>query len=243
MLHDADQNEAWELGHRQLCVAAAAHPDVPTPLPREHDAAVVVETVAVDTQPATVTALRAETTAVLDLVSTLALALAPVPATTADANEAQPTVTATATATTTATATVKPAHLCVSSCCGQAATQRCAVCGLVWYCSKEHQTGHWKQHKKVCKATDAVSVRSREIARFLAEEPVEDWPTGLTKIFNAAIVDGAAVKSMVASPAGWCAPAGYAVCPNNKCPRRREATQCRLYVRATRRVVSWARSQ
>jgi hypothetical protein len=40
---------------------------------------------------------------------------------------------------------------------------------------KEHQTGHWKQHKKVCKAADAMSVRCRQLARFLAEEPVEDW--------------------------------------------------------------------
>ena len=44
---------------------------------------------------------------------------------------------------------------------------------MPWYCSREHQTGHWKQHKEVCKGTDGVSVRCREIARFLAEEPVD----------------------------------------------------------------------
>ena len=155
--NDADQNEAWELGHRQLCVAA--DPDVPTTLPSENEAAVAVETAAVDTQPATVAALLAETTAAPDPATALATATA------------FPKATATTIATdiATATATAKPEHLCVSSCCGQAATHTCAGCGLVWYCSREHQTGHWKQHKKVCKATDDVSERCRDIVRFLAD--------------------------------------------------------------------------
>ncbi len=123
---------------------------------------------------------------------------APVTAIDPDTGKARPKTTALPTAT--ATTTAKPAHLCVSSCCGQAATQRCAGCGLVWYCSREHQTGHWKQHKKVCKATDDVSVRCREMARFLAEEPVDSWQSCISSFLSGlqSVDEGIAYQSLVA---------------------------------------------
>ena len=36
--------------------------------------------------------------------------------------------------------------------CAAAATQRCAVCEVVYYCSVEHQQSHWKAHQKNCRA-------------------------------------------------------------------------------------------
>ena len=29
----------------------------------------------------------------------------------------------------------------------------CALCGGAWYCSVEHQNGHWKEHRPLCLAT------------------------------------------------------------------------------------------
>jgi hypothetical protein len=40
--------------------------------------------------------------------------------------------------------------LCVV--CGATASKHCAACGTVKYCSRECQTGHWKQHKAACRA-------------------------------------------------------------------------------------------
>ena len=69
----------------------------------------------------------------------------------------------------------------------------------MWYCSREHQTGHWKQHKKVCKATDAVSVRCREVARFLAEEPVDSWQTCTDSfIYDKSCYEGPFYESLIA---------------------------------------------
>jgi hypothetical protein len=149
-----------------------------------------VETAVVDMQSATVAAhpsyvapAPAPTAAAATATTATAAATATATAT-ASATAATATAGATVTDTTaeeaqrkTATATTaKPEHLCAASGCGKAATSKCAGCGLAWYCSREHQTGHWKeQHKKVCKATDAVSVKGRRIARFLAEEPVANW--------------------------------------------------------------------
>ncbi|RUP48555.1 hypothetical protein BC936DRAFT_144404 [Jimgerdemannia flammicorona] len=39
---------------------------------------------------------------------------------------------------------------CSISMCEQIADKACSVCKKVWYCSKEHQKAHWKQHKLVC---------------------------------------------------------------------------------------------
>ena len=35
--------------------------------------------------------------------------------------------------------------------CQTTALQKCSRCKRVYYCSKEHQTKHWKQHKHDCK--------------------------------------------------------------------------------------------
>ncbi len=125
---DADQNEAWELGHRQLCVAA--DPVIPADPPSDDDAAVASETASVDTQSATVTTDSTPTDPDLyphphpdfDPDSGLDPVLAFVTG----------TDTAEATRETAVAATAKPVHLCVSSCCGKAATQTCGGCGLVW---------------------------------------------------------------------------------------------------------------
>lgn len=34
--------------------------------------------------------------------------------------------------------------------CGVAASNKCAACSLVVYCSKKHQKSHWKDHKVEC---------------------------------------------------------------------------------------------
>ena len=35
--------------------------------------------------------------------------------------------------------------------CSAAATSKCASCGAVWYCSREHQRSHWREHKADCR--------------------------------------------------------------------------------------------
>lgn len=39
---------------------------------------------------------------------------------------------------------------CYCAICGIAASNKCAACSLVVYCSKEHQKAHWKKHKNEC---------------------------------------------------------------------------------------------
>ena len=36
----------------------------------------------------------------------------------------------------------------------------CSRCKTVWYCSRECQVQHWKQHKKVCKKKVKVDVKT-----------------------------------------------------------------------------------
>lgn len=39
--------------------------------------------------------------------------------------------------------------------CGQVdGVKRCARCGVVAYCGKEHQVADWKTHKRICKAPE-----------------------------------------------------------------------------------------
>lgn len=39
---------------------------------------------------------------------------------------------------------------CYCAICGITASNKCAACSLVVYCSKEHQKAHWKKHKNEC---------------------------------------------------------------------------------------------
>lgn len=50
--------------------------------------------------------------------------------------------------------------------CGKPAEQKCSACKSVFYCSREHQKNHWKEHMKNCKA---FKVRSliREYFEFI----------------------------------------------------------------------------
>jgi len=35
--------------------------------------------------------------------------------------------------------------------CGIDSKKKCSVCGLVYYCGRDHQVLHWKVHKNLCK--------------------------------------------------------------------------------------------
>ena len=37
-----------------------------------------------------------------------------------------------------------------------AVTKKCTACGAMWYCSRDHQRGHWKAHKVECRGGKAV---------------------------------------------------------------------------------------
>jgi hypothetical protein len=42
--------------------------------------------------------------------------------------------------------------------CGVVASNKCAACSLVVYCSKEHQKAHWNKHKKECISYEVISI-------------------------------------------------------------------------------------
>ena len=153
------------LRHRELCVPVAVDPEVTS---TDRDAAPGLKTAGLDMQLVEDTAVFTEIVPVPALSPASASASAPVPV-----SDTAPAPTA-----------AKKVHLCAFSCCGQAASLTCGGCGLVRYCSRDHQTGHWKQHKKVCKATDDLSVRCREVARFLMEEPVDKWEAELERLIE-----------------------------------------------------------
>ncbi|KAE8736581.1 hypothetical protein FOCC_FOCC017963 [Frankliniella occidentalis] len=50
--------------------------------------------------------------------------------------------------------------------CGRPAGQRCAGCGAAYYCGKDHQKLHWKQHKPGCSPVKEAS--SAQLGRYLA---------------------------------------------------------------------------
>jgi len=37
--------------------------------------------------------------------------------------------------------------------CSQPATQLCSICKKIYYCCREHQKSHWKEHKTICKSS------------------------------------------------------------------------------------------
>ena len=46
--------------------------------------------------------------------------------------------------------------------CGDTATQRCSKCKSVWYCTRECQLSHWKEHKALCKIASEARVKHEE---------------------------------------------------------------------------------
>jgi hypothetical protein len=51
--------------------------------------------------------------------------------------------------------------------CGVEASQKCAGCNLVFYCSRDHQVSDWKKgHKKKCKCYDVRDNSSKELKIF-----------------------------------------------------------------------------
>jgi len=46
--------------------------------------------------------------------------------------------------------------------CGDAATQRCSLCKLAWYCSRDCQLRQWKKHKPICKMFQESAKREEE---------------------------------------------------------------------------------
>ena len=51
---------------------------------------------------------------------------------------------------------------CALSSCSEAATQKCAACGTLGYCSREHQRSDWKTHKKECQRIVKAAAASGE---------------------------------------------------------------------------------
>ena len=39
---------------------------------------------------------------------------------------------------------------------GAEVTKKCTACGAMWYCSRDHQRGHWKAHKVECRGGKAT---------------------------------------------------------------------------------------
>ncbi|XP_011865068.1 PREDICTED: uncharacterized protein LOC105560508 [Vollenhovia emeryi] len=57
---------------------------------------------------------------------------------------------------------------------GDVPLRKCSACKLIFYCSKEHQKQHWKQHKSLCNAVLEVS-RTCNIKPCTAT--LEEWDT------------------------------------------------------------------
>ena len=52
--------------------------------------------------------------------------------------------------------------------------KRCAACGIVGYCCKDHQRAHWKQHKSKCRAV--LITRNNKLHReWVAETAINFW--------------------------------------------------------------------
>jgi len=77
-----------------------------------------------------------------------------------------------------------PSSLCAL--CGIAANKRCARCGVVFYCSKEHQTEDWKVHKQNCQkkpSSSQTSQTSQSSSTFIPQKKLDPkaWAKGLSK--------------------------------------------------------------
>ena len=54
-------------------------------------------------------------------------------------------------------------HPCENCGCTNAGRSQCSACGLAWYCSKECQKAHYKEHRPACKA-EQIAARARILA-------------------------------------------------------------------------------
>lgn len=51
--------------------------------------------------------------------------------------------------------------------CGGKAYKRCSACKSEWYCTRECQVGHWKQHEPICKVR--VEEKKRQVEKLKRE--------------------------------------------------------------------------
>jgi hypothetical protein len=58
--------------------------------------------------------------------------------------------------------------------CGAAATKRCSRCRAEWYCGRECQVKHWKQHKTLCEYV--VGTMAAASAPAAAEPALRELP-------------------------------------------------------------------
>lgn len=52
--------------------------------------------------------------------------------------------------------------------------KRCSGCGLISYCTKEHQAADWPQHKEICKIINKIRNKSSSIFTLMKENDVID---------------------------------------------------------------------
>jgi hypothetical protein len=55
--------------------------------------------------------------------------------------------------------------------------QCCAGCRVVYYCNKDHQTSHWKEHKHVCKQIRSAQRKLEKEEAKLRALPEDSWPS------------------------------------------------------------------
>lgn len=75
--------------------------------------------------------------------------------------------------------------------CSSPATQKCAGCQSVFYCSRDHQKQHWKRHKQAC--TPARLKQGEGVGRYL--EATRDIKSGEVVMKEKPIVVGPAQVS------------------------------------------------
>jgi hypothetical protein len=112
---------------------------------------------------------------------------------------------------------------CALPSCSEAAKRKCAACGSLGYCSREHQRSDWKDHKKVCQRIVKAEASSGEggaagggASEAAAEgkdagggdggEVAEPTPVARHDTLRAMMKDDAFdINTTPCGPHGWCA--------------------------------------